>query len=49
MASDEANNIMGLSYKGCLVFSQALPSLSFVVAAVGTALGGPLLGWELTR
>jgi len=44
---------MGISYKGWLVFSQSLRLLvvlsGFVVVAVGTAPGGRLSGWELTR
>ena len=47
------DNDMGISYKGWLVFSQPLCLLvalsGFVVAAVGTAAGGQLSGWELTR
>jgi len=46
------DNDMGISYKGWLVFSQSsllgtLPC--FVAAVVGTAPGGRLSGWELTR
>jgi len=44
---------MRLSYKGWFVFSQPLHLLvalsGFVVAAIGTASGGRLSGWELTR
>ena len=48
---------MRLSYKGWFVFSQPLHLLlrlsvavsAFVVAAIGTAPGGRLSGWELTR
>jgi len=40
-----------ISYKGWLVFSQPLRLLvdGFVVAKVGTAPGGRLSGWKLTR
>ena len=48
----EAND-MRLSYKGWFVFSQPLRLLvalsGFLVAAIGTAPGGRLSGWELTR
>jgi len=44
---------MRLSYKGWFVFSQPLRLLvvrsEFVVAAIGTAAGVRLSGWELTR
>jgi len=44
---------MGISYKGWFVFSQPLRLLvalsGSVVAAVETAPGGRLSGWELTR
>jgi len=44
---------MRLSYKGWFVFSQPLRLLvalsGFVLEAIGTAPGGRLSGWELTR
>jgi len=44
---------MRLSYKGRFVFIQHLCMLvavsGFVLVAVGTATGGRLSGWELTR
>jgi len=44
---------MEISYKGRFVFSQPLRLLvalsAFVVAAIGTAPGRRLSGWELTR
>jgi len=44
---------MRLSYKGWFVFSQPLRMLvalsGFVVVEIGTAPGGLLSGWELTR
>jgi len=44
---------LGISYKGWFVFSQPLPVLvadsGLVVAAVETAPGWRLSGWELTR
>jgi len=44
---------MGISYKEWLVFSQPLCPLvalsGFLAAAIGTAPGGRLSGWELTR
>jgi len=44
---------MMLSYKGWFVFSQPLRLLvalsGIVVAAIGTAPGGRLSRWELTR
>ena len=47
------DNDMEISYKGRFVFSQPLRLLvalsGFVVAAIGTAAGGQLSGWDLTR
>jgi len=47
------DNDMMLSYKGWLVFSQPLCRLvalsGIVVVAIGTAPGGRLSRWELTR
>jgi len=47
------DNDMRISYRGWFVFSQPLHLLvalsAFVVAAIGTAPGGRLSGWELTR
>jgi len=47
------DNDIKFSYKGWLVFTQPLRLLvalsGFVVAAIGTAPGGRLSGWELAR
>jgi len=47
------DNDMGISYKEWFVFSQPLRLLvtlsGFVVETIGTAPGGRLSGWELTR
>jgi len=44
---------MRLSYKGWFVSSEPLRLLvalsGFVVAAIGTAAGGPVSGWKLRR
>jgi len=43
------DNGVRLSYKGWCVFSLLVALSGFVVAAIGTAPGGRLSGWELTR
>jgi len=40
---------MGISYKEWLVFSPLVALSGFLAAAIGTAPGGRLSGWELTR